>query len=145
MKQKKKLKEVFVLMNLKPLTWPPDKPDESDRNCNVTLKKTRSMAPPLTASLYCCWKTHSRSARASSDGIGSYTCQSYHFNIITLQRCHTACVSMREAALISGPSELQARCLQVRLLSPLELHAGSPQSSCPTERAQSELSHDPPL
>lgn len=36
------------------------------------------MAPPLAASLYCCWKKQSRSASASRDRIGSYTCQSQH-------------------------------------------------------------------
>lgn len=42
----------------------------------TTLKKTRSMTLPFTTSLYCCWKTNRCAARSSSDGIGSYTCQS---------------------------------------------------------------------
>lgn len=53
------------------------------------------MAPPLTASLYCCWNTASRSARRSSDGTGSYTCQSVNIkaglspSALTDQNQHT--------------------------------------------------------
>lgn len=46
---------------------------------------------------------------------------------------------------ILRPSEPPAQRLQVHPPSPPGLHAGSPQSSCSTEHAQSELSHDPPL